>query len=323
MIITIPKQGVSRWTKTQIEKSLPQPKDFAGWKFNGYKWIRLDQVNIKKDGFTDNSVRLGGTRGKDEVLEASLNKGLDTTKLTMSICPVNNLLNGFNRYSKLIKLGYKEWIFAEYEKDENTKTEFQDGVADYIDDFRLTANDGDGAVAVTPEEITEIARKRFTNRKDKSKLAVCRYVYSLDLNLGKQQVEGIGQTVSKHYQRQGVIEPIDRKSAEDIVNNINPNAAVLNTKDKTRTLRIFPKIMRHYIENKGAPLQYVDFHSDATTHKEIEDGRVSSQSDLLKQHKECFAYVAAVSANGGKISWERLGSLAQKIGKEDGNSLIK
>ena len=321
MIITIPKQGVSRWTKTQIEKSLPQPKDFAGWKFNGYKWIRLDQVNIKKDGFTDNSVRLGGTRGKDEVLEASLNKGLDTTKLTMSICPVNNLLNGFNRYSKLIKLGYKEWIFAEYEKDENTKTEFQDGVADYIDDFRLTANDGDGAVAVTPEEITEIARKRFTSRKDKSKLAVCRYVYSLNLNLTKQQVEGIGQTVSKHYQRQGVIEPIDRKSAEDIVNNINPNAAVLNTKDKTRTLRIFPQIMKHFKET-NEPLEYIDFHSSAVSHQEVDNGRTDSQKNLVEMDKLVLDY-AAQRTKTGIIPWKKLGSLAQKIGIERDTLLTK
>ena len=321
MIITVPKQGVSRWTKTQIEKSLPQPKVYAGWKFKHYRWIRLDQVNIKKDGFTDNSVRLGGTRGKDEVLEASLNKGLDTTKLTMSICPVNNLLNGFNRYSKLIKLGYKEWIFAEYEKDEETKTEFQDGEGDYIDDFRLTANDGDGAVAVTTEEITEIARKRFTSRKDKSKLAVCRYVYSLNLNLTKQQVEGIGQTVSKHYQRQGVVESIDRKSAEDKINKINPNAAILNTKDKTRTLRIFPQIMEHFIET-GKPLEYIDFHSSAVSHQEVDNGRTDSQKNLVEMDKLVLDY-AAQRTKTGIIPWKKLGSLAQKIGIERDTLLTK
>ena len=321
MIITVPKQGVSRWTKTQIEKSLPQPKVYAGWKFKHYRWIRLDQVNIKKDGFTDNSVRLGGTRGKDDVLEASLNKGLDTTKLTVSICPVNNLLNGFNRYSKLIKLGYKEWIFAEYEKDEETKTEFQDGEGDYIDDFRLTANDGDGAVAVTTEEITEIARKRFTSRKDKSKLAVCRYVYSLNLNLTKQQVEGIGQTVSKHYQRQGVVESIDRKSAEDKINKINPNAAILNTKDKTRTLRIFPQIMEHFIET-GKPLEYIDFHSSAVSHQEVDNGRTDSQKNLVEMDKLVLDY-AAQRTKTGIIPWKKLGSLAQKIGIERDTLLTK
>mgnify|MGYP003118419585 FL=1 len=321
MITKIPKQGVSIWTKTQIEKSLPQPKVYAGWKFNNYKWIRLDQVNIKKDGFTDNSVRLGGTRGRDDVLEASLDKGLDTTKLTMSICPVNNLLNGFNRYSKLIKLGYKEWIFAEYEKDENTKTEFQDGVGDYIDDFRLAANDGDGAVAVTPEEITEIARKRFTNRKDKSKLAVCRYVHSLNLNLTKQQVEGIGQTVSKHYQRQGVVESIDRKNAEDKAYKINPDAAVLNTKDKTRTLRIFPQIMEHFIKT-GKPLKYIDFHSSAVSHKEVDDGRTNSEKNLAEMDRTILDY-ASQRTKTGIIPWEKLGSLSQKIGVENSNELIK
>ena len=323
MKITIPKSGVSKALKKQIKDSLPTPKEYAGWKFQYYEWIRLDQINTIKKGFTDNSVRVGGTRN-DEVLEASLRKGIDISKLTMSTCPVNNLLNGFNRYKKLIKIGYQEWIVAVYEKDESTKTEFQDSIGDYIDDFRLSANDGDGAVAVTQPEIIEIARKRFSKRTDKSKLAVARYVNSLNLNLSKQAVEGIAQKVTKHYARQGVVESYTRDEAEKKVkNDFNLECEILNTKDSTRTLRIFPKIMRHYIETNGTPLQYVDFHSDATTHKEIEDGRVSSQSDLLKQHNECFAYVAAVSANGGKISWERLGSLAQKIGKEDGNSLIK
>ena len=321
MIIAIPKQGVSIWTKTQIEKSLPQPKIFAGWKFNQYKWIRLDQVNIKKDGFTDNSVRLGGTRSKDDVLEASLNKGLDTTKLTMSICPVNNLLNGFNRYSKLVKLGYKEWIFAEYEKDENTKTEFQDGVRDYIDDFRLAANDGDGAVAVTPEEITEIARKRFTNRKDKSKLAVCRYVHSLNLNLTKQQVEGIGQTVSKHYQRQGVVESISREDAEKYVNQLKLNCEISNTRDKTRALRIFPVIMSNFVKT-GQPLEYVDFHSNAVSHKEIDDGRENS-SNYLKEMDALMIDYVSMRTKTGIIPWKRLGSLAQKIGKEKSGEIIE
>lgn len=321
MIITVPKQGVSMETKKEIEKSLPQPKIFAGWKFNQHKWIRLDQVNIKKDGFTDNSVRLGGTRSKDDVLEASLNKGLDTTKLTMSICPVNNLLNGFNRYSKLIKLGYKEWIFAEYEKDENTKTEFQDGVADYIDDFRLAANDGDGAVAVTTEEIIEIARKRFTNRKDQSKLAVCRYVYSLNLNLTKQQVEGIGQTVSKHYQRQGVVEAISRDDAEKYVNKLKLNCEILNTRDKTRALRIFPQIMSNFVKT-GKPLEYVDFHSNAVSHKEIDDGRKNS-FNYLKEMDELMIDYVSMRTKTGIIPWKRLGSLSQKIGIENFNELVK
>ena len=322
MKIRIPKSGVSMALKKEIKESLPTPKEYAGWRFKYYEWIRLDQIKTIKKGFTDNSVRVGGTRN-DDVLEASLRKGIDISKLTMSTCPVNNLLNGFNRYKKLIKIGYQEWIVAVYEKDESTKTEFQDSIDDYIDDFRLSANDGDGAVAVTPAEITEIARKRFSKRSDKSKLAVSRYVNSLNLNLSKQAVEGIAQKVTKHYARQGVVESYTREEAEKKVKKeFKLDCEILNTKDTTRTLRIFPRLMKNFIRNHS-PLEYVDFHSDATTHKEIEDGRLDSQGELLEYHNLCIDYAAEVTKQGGKVSWKRLGSLAQKIGKEDSNSLIK
>ena len=322
MKIRIPKSGVSMALKKEIKESLPTPKEYAGWRFKYYEWIRLDQINTIKKGFTDNSVRVGGTRN-DDVLEASLRKGIDISKLTMSTCPVNNLLNGFNRYKKLIKIGYQELIVAVYEKDESTKTEFQDSIGDYIDDFRLSANDGDGAVAVTPAEITEIARKRFSKRSDKSKLAVSRYVNSLNLNLSKQAVEGIAQKVTKHYARQGVVESYTREEAEKKVKKeFKLDCEILNTKDTTRTLRIFPRLMKNFIRNHS-PLEYVDFHSDATTHKEIEDGRLDSQGELLEYHNLCIDYAAEVTKQGGKVSWKRLGSLAQKIGKEDSNSLIK
>ena len=123
------------------------------------------------------------------------------------------------------------------------------------------------------------------------------------------------------------IEELNKKGhniiANLLKNDFNLECEILNTKDSTRTLRIFPKIMRHYIETNGTPLQYVDFHSDATTHKEIEDGRLDSQGELLEYHNLCIDYAAEVTKQGGKVSWKRLGSLAQKIGKEDSNSLIK
>ena len=145
-------------------------------------------------------------------------------------------------------------------------------------------------MAVTPAEITEIARKRFSKRSDKSKLAVSRYVNSLNLNLSKQAVEGIAQKVTKHYARQGVVESYTREEAEKKVKKeFKLDCEILNTKDTTRTLRIFPRLMKNFIKNHS-PLQYVDFHSDATTHKEIEDGRVDSQGELLEYHNLCIDY---------------------------------
>ena len=315
MFIKIPKKGVPANIRKQVEAALPEPLVVAGWKFVKYVWRRLDQVNTKDaDGNSDNTVRIGGT-GANDVLKTSLAKGLNTSKLTPSIFPDDNLLNGFNRYKNLALNGYEEWIFAEYEIDESTKTEFQVTKQDYIDDFRAAANGGDGAKIITKEELVELGRKRFETRPDRSKKAVARWVHSLDLNLSNDQVNGVSQTVSKDFARRGIINSFTRDEAEAHLSNSGIGADILNTKDNTRTLRMFPKIMKNYVNN-GTVYKYVDFHSDATTHKEIDDGREESQKEFMNMHNLCMDYASAVCKNHGKISWERLGALSQKIGSE-------
>ena len=315
MFIKIPKKGVPANIRKQVEAALPEPLVVAGWKFVRYVWRRLDQINIKDaDGNSDNTVRIGGT-GANDVLKTSLAKGLNISKLTPSIFPDDNLLNGFNRYKNLGLNGYEEWIFAEYEIDESTKTEFQVTKQDYIDDFRAAANGGDGAKVITKEELIELGRKRFEERTDRSKKAVARWVHSLDLNLSNDQVNGIAQTVSKDFARRGIINSFTRTEAENHIESKAVSAHLLNTKDNTRTLRLFPKIMKNYVNN-GTVFKYVDFHSDATTHYEVDNGRKESQEELLEQHNLCMDYAAAVCKNHGEISWERLGGLAQKIGSE-------
>lgn len=315
MYIKIPKSGVPNNIRKLVEASLPEPLEVAGWKFNRYVWRRLDQINTKdKDGNTDNTVRIGGT-GSNETLQKSLSKGLDPTKLTPSIFPNDNLLNGFNRFKNLGINGYTEWIFAEYEVDETTKTEFQSTEQEYIDDFRAAANGGDGAKVITKDELVELGRKRFENRSDRSKKAVARWVHSLELNLSNQQVNGIAQTVSKDFARRGIIESYTREEAEAEVEKLGLGCAVLNTKDSTRVLRMFPKIMENFVKN-GTIFKYTDYHSDAITHQEVDDGRVESAKEILKFHYLCLDYAAEVCKNRGKITWERLGGLSQKIGAE-------
>ena len=315
MFVKIPKNGVPAKIRKQIEAALPEPLVVAGWKFVRYVWRRLDQINTKDaDGNSDNTVRIGGT-GVNDVLKTSLAKGINLSKLTASIFPDDNLLNGFNRYKNLAINGYEEWIFAEYEIDQSTKTEFQVTKQDFIDDFRAAANSGDGAKIITKEELIELGRKRFENREDRSKKAVARWVHSLDLNLSNEQVNGIAQTISKDFARRGFINSFGRDEAEAHLASKGIGADVLNTKDNTRTLRMFPKIMKNYVNN-GTIFKYVDFHSDATTHKEIDDGREDSQNELLIMHNLCMDYASSVCKNHGKLSWQRIGGLAQKINVE-------
>jgi hypothetical protein len=315
MKFKVPTNGIPAKLKKEIEQSLPVPLEVAGWRFKRYVWRLLNQINTKdEEGNTDNSVRNGGT-GVNEELKVSLSKGIDLTKLTPSIFPDNNLLNGFNRFKNLSLLGHTEWIFAEYEIDESTKTEFQVTRQNYIDDFRAAANGGDGAKIITKEELIELGRKRFEDRTDRSKLAIARWVHSLNLNLSKDQVNGIAQTVSKDFARRGIIESYSRQEAVDMVEKLGLGCHVLNTKDKTRVLRMSPQLMKNYI-NTGTKYKFITFNSDATTHKQIDDGRVESLQEIIDFHYLCLDYSAEVCKNRGEIPWECLGHLSQKIGAE-------
>ena len=320
MTIRIPHRGVSFADKTYIEENLPTPKVYAGWRFDRYEWVNPSKLNTKHSGFTDNSVRRGGTPDT-ESLEELLSRGLDITKLTISVCPRNNVINGFTRVKKLIKIGYQEWIVAVYEKDESTKTEFQDAMSDYLDDMRLGANEGDGSTPATTYDFMEIGIKRFENRTDKSSLAVSRWVNSIPHSFSKKQVEAIANHVCKYHKRSGVVEKLDRESAEKLINKLHPGADLLNTKSSTYASRMWIKIMKATIKGEP-PIEFGTFHSDATTHKEIDDGRTGADNFILDFHKSTLDYADAYYRNK-RIGWKNLGALPQKIGVESSNSLIK
>ncbi len=316
MKIRIPLQGVPADIRAQVEEQLPLPLEVAGWKFNGYRWRKLSQINTKDDeGNTDNSVRIGGT-GDNEELKVSLKGGLDPTKLTPSIFPNDNLLNGFNRFKQLGEAGYTEWIFAEYDFDTSTATEFQVDEVDYIDDFRASANGGDGAKVITKEELVELGRKRFSSRKDKSKKAVARCVNSLELNLSPEQVNGIAQKVSKDFARRGIIESYNRKEAQQKIKNLGLGCDLLNSKDVTRTLRLLPQIMDNYIHN-GTTYNFALFDSDAVSHEELDERRYQTLTELNEMDHQIMQYAAKRCLTPNIIPFECLGAISQKIKGEN------
>tara|TARA_Y100000114_G_C11714924_1_gene305434 strand:+ start:104 stop:1108 length:1005 start_codon:yes stop_codon:yes gene_type:complete len=328
--IKIPRNGVPPKLRAEIEAALPTPLEVPGWKFNGYVWRKLTQIN-KKDsqGFEDNSVRVSGT-GDNEVLEESLKKGIDITKLTPSVYPNNNLLNGFNRHKRLVKVGYKEWIFAEYVKDESTATEFQSSDEEFVDDFRAAANKGDGTKVITSDEITELGRKRFQNRKRRSKDKIKDWIETLDLNLSAQKVAGIAKKISSDFERKGVIQSFDRKEAEEYLANLGIGADVLNTHgtegDKTRVLRLLVVAMQNFVDNKST-LNVALFDSQATSHENIDDHRSNTIKTLKELDDLVMDYVSLRNLKQYRDikPYEVLGALPQKIGDvtEVSDSLVK
>ena len=205
-IISIPLKGVPPLLRAEIESQLPDPLKVPGWKFNCYRWRLLTQINTKdSEGNTDNSVRISGT-GDNAELQDSLRKGIDITEFTASIYPNDNLMNGFNRLKNLLEIGYKEWIFAEYVEDQLSRTEFQESFEDCLDDFRASANRGKGQKVITDKEVEELGRKRFQNRKDKSKQYISGWIRSLDLNWSGKKIDGVSNKICKDFTRKGVIE---------------------------------------------------------------------------------------------------------------------
>jgi hypothetical protein len=318
--IQLPKGNVSPQIRDEVENALPKPESYPGWKFNKYRWIKLTQINTKdKNGNTDNSVRVSGT-GDNESLQNSLSKGIDVTKLTPSVYPNNNLMNGFNRHKNLLELGYKEWIFAEYELDESTRTEFQQTFEDCLDDFRASANKGDGQKVISDAEVEEIGRKRFEHRKDRTKQKIADWIRTLDLNWSSQKIEAISKRISLDFQRKGVIESFNRNEAQQFLNDAGIGADLLNTTgsfgDNTRVLRLYVQIMENFIANQDT-FNVALFDSQASSHDDI-DARREDTIKLMKElDKIVIKYAAARMLANDVEPWEIIGAIPQKIGVEN------
>ena len=322
-LIQISKKGVNAELRSEIESKLPEPLKIPGWKFNGYRWRLLSQINTKdKNGNTDNSVRISGT-GDNEILQNSLRKGIDVSKLTASIFPNDNLINGFNRVKNLKEIGYIEWIFAEYVPDESTRTEFQESFEDTLDDFRCSANKGDGQKVISDSEVEEIGRKRFKNRKNRSKQSISKWIRTLDLNWSGQKVDAVSNKINRDFERRGVIESYNREEAINEISNLGLGADVLNTKDCTRVLRLYPQIMKNFVNNETT-FNFALFDSDACSHEEIDIRRADSIHELLEMDKIIMEYAEKRMLNMGTKPWDVLGAIAQKIGadKVNDNGLV-
>lgn len=327
-IISIPLSGVPKELRQQIEELLPEPLKVPGWRFFGYKWRKLTQINTKdSNGNTDNSVRIAGT-GENETLEISLRKGLDTSCLTPSIYPNDNALNGFNRLKQLKEIGYKEWIFALYEKDESTSTKFQETFEDFLEDARASMNKGFGQKVITDSELEELARKRFAKRDDQTKDSIKEWIGTLDLNLSPQKIEGIAAKVVRDFTRKGVIESYERKEAQEFLDSLGIGADLLNTYnvssgeagDPTRILRSMYQIMKNFVDNEDT-MNIALFDSQASSHEELIQNRKNTLKYINSIDQLVMSYASTRLKNYDVKPFEIIGSIPQAIGKENVNEV--
>jgi hypothetical protein len=318
--INVPKDCVSQELQDEIISQLPEPQEYPGLKFTGYSFKRLLSLNLKdEDGNTDNTARAGGTGKEKESLGVSLARGIDVTEYTPETINDDNLQDGFNRVRELINQGYEFWVFANYEYDAATRTEFQQDDEDALDDSRLSANVDNGKKPHTAKDITNIAVKKLRKKSIKFDIdAVKTWVDTLNHNFTPQTVGTIAKNAIDEINRAGNIEFYSREDAEAYVSNILPEAAVLNTNSNglTRVLRTFENMMQNYVTT-GDTLPIVLYSTGATSHGELDDEQERT-IEWLKSLDNLVLQYAMARMTGKKDPYSIDGAIPQKIGvKED------
>lgn len=324
--ISIPKDCVSQTLQDEIISLLPEPQVYPGLKFTGYSFKRLLSLNLKdEDGNTDNTARAGGTGMKKESLGVSLARGIDVTEYTPETINEDDLQDGFNRVRELIEQGYEFWVFANYEYDFTTRTEFQRDNEDALDDSRLSANVDNGKKPHTAKDITNIAVKKI--RKGSIPFdqdAVKEYINTLNHNFTPQTVGTIAKNAIDEINRAGNIEFYSREDAEAYVADICPEAAVLNTNSNglTRVLRTFEAMMQNYVST-GDTLPVVLYSTGATSHGELDDEQ-DRTIEWLKSLDNLVLQYAMARMTGKSDPYSIVGAIPQKIGvnEEKDNGLV-
>lgn len=317
--ITVPKDCVSQELQNKIIAQLPEPMEYPGLKFTGYFFKRLSSLNLKdEDGNTDNTARAGGTGAKNESLGVSLARGIDVTEYTPETINGDNLQDGFNRVRELTEQGYEFWVFANYEHDSTTRTEFQKDEEDALDDSRLSANVDNGKKPHTAKDITNIAVKKIRKGSiPADKNSVKNYVNTLNHNFTPQTVGTIATNAINEINRAGNIEFYSREDAEAYVAAFYPEAAVLNTNSNglTRVLRTFENMMQSYVST-GDTLPIVLYSTGATSHGELDDEHERTIEWLKSLDNLVLQYaMARMTSKNDPYSID--GAIPQKIGVKE------
>lgn len=311
--IQVPKNNIPTTLQEEIISSLPSPRKQPGQKFVGYEFRNLNLIETKDPvtGATDNPARAGGTGEAREELITSLSKGIIPTEYPPSVYG-NRLKDGFNRYRDLVKLGYNFWVFAVYEDDPDSRTKFQSDAEDSLRDGRLGLNRDLGKKAATDDDfVSEGAARIQKGSLNPKKDEIVEWINSIEHNFSARKVSGIANRIISDHKRQGKIEYYSREEAEKLIHEIDPTAAPVNTKDKTRVLRLWKQIMENYITTLQT-MPVVPFSSGAVTHSGWDDEMLSFVKEIAEMEEITLKYAAAKMINKNE-SYVIPGALDQKI----------
>jgi hypothetical protein len=313
--IPVPKDCIPQELQEQIIQSLKEtltPIKYPGLRFVKYVIRRIISVESQdKFGNTNNPGRSGGTGKKKDPLGVSLSKGIDVTQDTMAIVG-NSLKDGFNRRRELIDQGYNFWVFALYEPEESTRTEFQKDDEDAIDDLRLGANADLGKKPHTFNDfvtmgVTKVRKGSVANDHDEIK----KWMNTISHNFTQQNVGKIASAVIRNINRAGNLESFERSDAEKYLKKHSPDSVLLNTKGSERPLRLMEQIMEHFVST-GETLNIALFSTEASNHQELDAERKATIERLEYLDKLCMDYAFAKMKSCNE-SYDIIGAIPQKI----------
>ena len=311
--IQIPKNNVPKTLQEQIISQLPEPIQQPGQRFCGYEFRNLGLIETKDPvtGATDNPARAGGTGDSKEELITSLAKGIIPTEYPPSVYN-NRLKDGFNRFRDLQKLGYTFWVFAVYEDNPDTRTKFQSDAEDSLRDGRLALNPDYGKKPATDDDFVSEGGARIQKGSLKPKKdEIIEWINTIDHNFSTRKVSGIANRIISNHKRQGKIEYYSREEAEKLINEIDPTAVPVNTKDATRVLRVWKQIMENAITT-GQMMPLVPFSSGAVTHQGWDD-EMKAFVEAVAEMEELTLKYAALKMVNNKDYYAIPGGVDQKI----------
>jgi hypothetical protein len=296
----------------QLLKKTVVPAKYKGLRFVDYVFRRIISVDIRDNfGNTDNSGRSGGTGKKVDSLSVSLSKGIDVTQPAMAIVG-NSLKDGFNRRRDLIDLGYNYWVFAVYEPDESTRTEYQKDDEDAIEDLRLGANVDDGKKPHTFNDFVHIGVNKVRKGSiPKDHDEIKKWMNTISHNFTQQNVGQIASAILKNINRAGNLESFNRNDAEKYLKKHSPDSVLLNTKGSERPLRLMEQIMEHFVST-GETLNIALFSTEASSHQELDAERKATIERLEYLDKLCMDYAFAKMKSCNE-SYDIIGAVPQKI----------
>ena len=242
-----------------------------------------------------------------------------------------------------MKQGYTRLPVAFYVR--TNATQWQPTWEDAVEDFRAVANKDKGQKPITRDEIIKLVEERFEKKIsmhvnydawDVLKTDMAAYLGNLGLNLTPEQINGIITVCVRTFTRRGNVEFYDRKDAEDYLTKYQKvwndtfetegdddldftsiDAFLVNTKDSTRSLRLWKQIMEHFVEyGEDAPI--VSFDSGATSHKEIDVNLRQTLDEIESLQKLTLKFSASYHYHKDvdfAPTWKIIGSIPQKIKK--------